>query len=407
LNTRTRLLLMLALLGTLCSAGGCRDRVEISELGIVSALGIDLAPEPGMYEVTAQVVRPSGVGTVNAASGGRPFAVVTTTGNSVFDAVRKATTISSRRLFFSHDRVVIIGRTLAERGVYPVIDLLVRDEEFRPDLQLLVATGKAKDVIYSVTEFERVPGVGLAKLLNASMATSSIGLSKLQHFRRSLASLPGLQPVASLVDSVTAASVGDDRSFVGSKVSPEQGSVPERILRLVGTAIFLDDRMVGTLDLTESRGYRWVVGEVDSGIVNIRMPESGQLVDLEIVATKSNIKVEMDGDTPKVSVLLQASAQIGSQEGDDNLTSIESLEQVEAQYAAAVQHEVAAAIAKAQQQQTDIFGFGDKLRAKQPQAWKQLKETWPETFSKLQIEIAVRTHVDRYGLIGASNHPNR
>lgn len=47
MNTRTRLLLMLALLGTLCSAGGCRDRVEISELGIVSALGIDLAPEPG------------------------------------------------------------------------------------------------------------------------------------------------------------------------------------------------------------------------------------------------------------------------------------------------------------------------------------------------------------------------
>lgn len=406
MRKRATLLLLLIALSTLFAASGCRDRVEIGQLGVVSALGIDLASEPGQYELTAQMIRPSGVGTINGTSGGRPFLVVSTTGHSLFDAIRKATTISSRKLFFSHERVVIIGRELAENGIYPVLDLLFRDEEFRPNLQLLVATGTAKEIIYSVSEFESIPGVGLAELLRASSATSAIGLSTLHEFRIALASGPGLQPIASLVDSVTAATIGDERSFVGSKVSPEQGGT-EQILRLVGTAIFRDDQMVDTLDLVASRGYRWVAGRVDSGIVNIRMPASGKQVDLEIVAAESKVEAKVKDGRPQIRVLVKATAQVGAQEGSDDLTTLDNLQLVEALYAAAVQHEIAEVLTKAQLHQTDIFGFGDKLRARQPKAWAKLQETWLQTFGEMPIEITVRTHVDRYGLISTSNQPQK
>ncbi len=406
MKRRTPLLLSLVILSMLFTSSGCRDRVELSQLGVVSALGIDLASEPGQFEVTAQMIRPSGVGTSGGPSAGRPFLIVTTTGHSVFDAIRKATTISSRKLFFSHERVVIIGRALAENGIYPILDLLIRDEEFRPNLKLLVATGTAKEIIYSVSEFESVPGIGLAELLRASSATSAIGLCTLHEFRIALASGPGLQPIASLVDSVTAATIGDERSFVGSRVSPEQGGT-EQILRLVGTAIFRDDRMVDTLDLVESRGYRWVTGQVDSGVVNIRMPESGKQVDLEIVAAESKVEAKVKGGQPQIEVLVKATAQVGAQEGSDDLTTLDNLQLVEAVYAAAVQHEIAAVMAKAQLLQTDIFGFGDNLRAKQPKAWAKLQESWPQVFEKLPIEITVKTHVDRYGLISTSNQPEK
>lgn len=405
MKMRAALLLPLIIL-SMVTASGCRDRVEISQLGVVSALGIDLADEPGQFEITAQLIRPSGVSTTGGASAGRPFLIVSTTGNSLFDAIRKATTISSRKLFFSHDRVVIIGRELAENGIYPVLDLLMRDEEFRPNLQMLVATRTAKEIVYSVSEYESIPGIGLSELLRASDATSAIGLSTLHQFRIALASGPGLQPIASLVDSVTAATIGDQRSFVGSRVSPEQGGT-EQILRLVGTAIFRDDKLVDTLDLVASRGYRWVVGEVDSGIVNIRMPESGKQVDLEIVAAEGKVEAKVQDGRPQIKVLVKATAQVGAQEGSDDLTTLENLQSVEALFASAVQHEIAAVLAKAQLHQTDIFGFGDALRAKQSQEWMKLKQSWPQLLAELPIEITVRTHVDRYGLISTSNQPER
>lgn len=406
MKKRATLLLSLVILSMLFTTSGCRDRVELSQLGVVSALGVDLADEPGQFEVTFQMIRPSGVSANGGTSAGRPFLIVTTTGHSLFDAIRKATTISSRKLFFSHERVVIIGRELAENGIYPVLDLLFRDEEFRPNLQLLVATRTAKEIIYSVSEFESIPGIGLAEMLRASSATSAIGLSTLHEFRIALASGPGLQPIASLVDSVTAATVGDKRSFVGSRVSPEPGGT-EQILRLIGTAIFRDDKLVDTLDLVESRGYRWVAGEVDSGIVNIRMPESGKQVDLEIVAAESKVEAKVKDGQPQIKLLVKATAQVGAQEGSDDLTTLDNLQLVEAQFASAVQHEIAAVMAKAQLHQADIFGFGDSLRAKRPKDWAKLQESWSQTFGELPIEVTVKTHVDRYGLISTSNQPER
>lgn len=399
--------MLIAIMLTALLFCGCDDRVELDELGIVSALGIDLADEPGYYDITVQMIRPSEAGSAQTGGGGagRPFLVVSSTGETLFDAIRKATAISSRKLFFAHDRVLVIGSELAKNGVGSVLDLLFRDKEVRPTMQVLVARGKAKDIIYSVSEFEAVPGIGLAQLLAVvEAATSGIGEMTLHEFQSSLISSPGVEPVVPLVDGLTAATIGDQRSPAGSRVSA-QASEKERILQLVGSAVFREDRMVDALDLTESRGYRWVVNQVQSGILVVRWPETGEKVDMEIVTTETKVEVKADDGAPSVTVKVDVSARIGAQEGRADLTSLVALKQLQVLVQETVKHEISLTMQKAADLGTDIFGFGDALRGKDSELWDKLRPNWSKTIRELPVDITVEAHVRRYGLTNTPSTP--
>lgn len=381
-------------------ASGCDDRVELDQLGIVSALGIDLSDQPGELDITVQMIRPREAGSPSAGGSdtGRPFLVVSSTGSTLFDAIRKATTISSRKLFFAHDRILVIGRDLAESGIGGVLDLLTRDKEVRPTMKILVAKGRARDVIYSVTEFEVVPGAGMAQLLAVvDSATSAIADMNLHQFRASVISSPGVQPVVPLVDGVTSATAGDTQTESGSPPAAVS-KTEEKLVRLEGSAVFKEDRLVDTLDLTESRGYRWVVNQVQSAVLVVRWPDTGEKVDMEVVTTETKTEVEMADGMPSATVSVDISTRIGAQEGRTDLTSLESLRMLESLVSDTVQHEIALAIEKARSHGTDIFGFGESLRGKDPEAWKALKDKWDDVFKHMPVEVKVEDHVRRYGL---------
>ncbi len=66
---------------------------------------------------------------------------------------------TSRRLYFAHNQVLVIGEDLARKGVTPLFDLIERDPEVRTDFYVLVAKGaKASDLLKIKTPIEKLPG---------------------------------------------------------------------------------------------------------------------------------------------------------------------------------------------------------------------------------------------------------
>jgi len=97
---------------------------------------------------------------------GGPVKYVQGTGCNVFEAFRDVVLKFDRRLFVSHNKVVIIGEDLAKNGVAEHIDELFRDREQRETAHVLIAKGaKAYEVMGISSGLESIPANYISNLI--------------------------------------------------------------------------------------------------------------------------------------------------------------------------------------------------------------------------------------------------
>ena len=53
-----------------------------------------------------------------------------------------------------------------------------------------------------------------------------------------------------------------------------------------------------------------------------------------------------------------------------------------------------------QEYQTDVAGFGNKLRIKYPKEWEKIKKDWDKIFSEAAIKCEVSITIKDYGTSG-------
>ncbi|MGF7186370.1 Ger(x)C family germination protein [Desulfitispora alkaliphila] len=130
--------IILVLLITLIFITGCWNRVELSERALVMGTGIDKGEE-GTVKVTIQVLQPIKKGVPAAGIGGdgseNAVWVVTSTGETLFDAARNFVKQSGRTLFWQYNEIIVIGEEAAREGILPLLDFFVRDHELRLNQQ--------------------------------------------------------------------------------------------------------------------------------------------------------------------------------------------------------------------------------------------------------------------------------
>lgn len=136
---------------------GCWDKRELNELAITLALGIDKVEGEDEYEVTAQVVVPSAV-SMKDGTGGTAVTLFTENGETVYEALRRMTKVSPRKIYPGHLQMLIIGEELAKEGIGESLDLLARDWELRPDFYVVVAKDvTAREILNVTTDLESIP----------------------------------------------------------------------------------------------------------------------------------------------------------------------------------------------------------------------------------------------------------
>jgi spore germination protein KC len=102
---------------------GCWDIREINEIGFVMAAGVDKAKDSDKFVVTVQLANPKPIAAEKGkAAQGEPIWVLSAEGRTIFEAVRELSLVSSRRIVWGHNYIVIIGQSLAENNIGPVID---------------------------------------------------------------------------------------------------------------------------------------------------------------------------------------------------------------------------------------------------------------------------------------------
>ncbi|MGM7719251.1 Ger(x)C family spore germination protein [Metabacillus sp. Hm71] len=369
-------------ISSLLLLAGCWDRRELKEIGIVSAVGIDKDIDTGEFLFTSQVLNPSAL-KPEAGGTGSPVKLITTKGDTVYKAIRNTHQEFDRKNFYAHNRVIIISEQLAREGILPILDGITRGREARGYIWLCVTKdSQARDILDVKQQgIEKVQANYLESILENQKLNFDVAVIKLNdYYKKSLKG--GIDPV-----------IGVLKMIVGSGDASQQ-------VKLSGGAVIKNDKLVGFLNETEARGYNWIIGEVNSGVLTLpSLLEEEKLVSIEIREARSNIKPEIKGNEISFNVEIKTSGALVEQQGEGTLKTrkeqYDYLNQLEKELEKKIEQEINNVIEKAQKDlKADIFGFGNALNKKNPKKWKEVKDKWMEDqFSNAAVKVKVKADI--------------
>ncbi len=391
-----RVAVILTMVLVVVSVAGCWSRKEIEDIGFVLSVGVDHAAKEGEIMVTVHIAKPFAISMgVSGAVDEKPFWQVSSTGHTVFEAVRNLRQQSPRRPLLSHSRFIVFGEELARGGIGDVIDFFAREGEVRETSVVVVAKDvKASEVVWNEFELERIPSEGALGIMK--IAVRELSTTVMITFNEFLQMLEaeGSEPVASRAELVRRPPSEDPRGELKRETISVSG-------RETGAAVFKGDKLVGWLDKTQTRGLQWVKGKVRSGIIVIEQPEEeNKLASIEILRAHSTVTPKISNGRPSILIKVGALGSLGEvQEFFDPMESQKMWTSMEQRMSEVIRQEIEAALDIAKHNfNSDIFGFGCAICRKYPKEWADLKDKWDEEFPKLDVDIEVKASLRRSGL---------
>jgi spore germination protein KC len=368
---------------------GCWDRRELNDLAIAVGLGLD-SSENGI-QITTQIVNPSEVALQKGTPGySTPVTSFTVTERTTFEALRKLTTVAPRRIFPSHLRVLVIGESLARQGLKNVMDGISRDHEFRSDFYLIIAKGtSAKSVLEILTPIERIPANKMFVTLDMSSKFWAPTVKmQLDQFMSDLSD-PTKEEVLTGIRII-----GDQEE--GEKKRNLSKSEPYALLKYSGVALIKGGKLKDWFNDDESKGYNYIMGNVKTTAGHVTCPNGGTIA-FEVIRTKSKIKGMIVEGKPKIVVDLSMEQNVGEVQCKIDLMKSENIKRLEEISEETLTKIMEAAIHKAQDNKSDIFGFGEAIEDVNPKYWVKLRKNWDEYFADLDVTVNVHVQIRRLG----------
>jgi spore germination protein KC len=397
---RKKIVVVISIILISITMAGCWDIKYLDELAIVIAMGMDEGKGQEI-EVTIQIVNPAQVsrGASKGGGGGGGKGISTTyseTGKSVSEAIQKISNKSARRLYFSHNQVLVIGEDLANQGIGRLFDFIERDPEVRTDFYCVIAKGaKASDVLHIATPVEKIPGLNIRESINNVQKHSgtSYGVR--------------IRDIIESIDSQKKEIAAGSIEIVGDKKEGESSQNAEQInpsttLNLSGMAVFKDAVLIDFFTPQESKGLAWIHNKIKNTFINIPCKKEG-IMTIEVIHTSTTKKVKFQKGQPSIVIHTEQEANIGEMNCTDmDLSNQRIYEQLEKETEDQIKQEILGTVKRAQKLKTDIFGFSDAVYKANPSYWKKNSKNWDAVFAEIPVQIEVKTVVRREGLTNKS-----
>ncbi|MBE1445907.1 Ger(x)C family spore germination protein [Paenibacillus sp. OAS669] len=392
-----RVFRIIVLLGMTLLLAGCWNRRELKELAIVSAIGIDKTTKANEVKVTFQIINPSTVATgIAGGAGGQqpaPVTVYSGTGETLFEAIRKTSQKVPRQLFFAHMQLLILGESYTREGIQDLFDFLERSDEVRLTTLVLVAReSEAESLIRILTPLEKIPANSIAgKIKTSSKVWSESIKVEMDEVIRSLVSKG--DPM------ITGVKIAGDPKAGNKTTNIKQTNLPAQ-LDISGIALFKNGMLKRWLEGDEARGAVWLTNKMKSTIIDLDCNERKDAVGIEIVRSHTDIKAEIqEREKPVFHISIREEGNISEVRCPPmDISKVEEIMFLEAKWKTKTRKEVLAALKAAQNERSDIFGFGEAVNRANPKAWKEMKQDWGAIFAESKIDVKVDAYIRRSGM---------
>ncbi|WP_338780484.1 Ger(x)C family spore germination protein [Metabacillus sp. FJAT-52054] len=383
-------IVMLCILPILSS---CGTQQELNDMSIVIGIGMDEAGDG--YQVTLQLVDPSEISTgAGMSPGGKAVPVINMVGDgpSINEAFQAAVSKISRRTFYSHLSVVVIGESMAKRGINEIIEHLERGSEIRSSLLLLTAKDQtALEVLSALPPLTKVPALSAIGKLENNMENygtvtkvNIVDWAKANDRKGTYAVMPGIF------------NHGDPKVFT----KQENLEQSEPFSTAVGyTAIFgKDSKLLYWIGPEETKAMLILQNQIRRTFVNA--PCDHEHISYELPFSKSYTDVSVKDGKAKIRIRVHTRSELYSLGcmKKEKLTE-EMIRDLERRMTSKLKTEIERTIQIAQNHHSDIFGFGQTLASQDKKKWKEIEDHWDQFFQEAEISVDVSTELLRGGVV--------
>ncbi|WP_077735721.1 Ger(x)C family spore germination protein [Bacillus sonorensis] len=394
MKRRLAILFMLAAVSLFLT--GCWDKRELTDLSLVSAIGIDKG-EKSKYVMSFQIVNPnSAAGGLQGGQGGDrpPVSNYSVAGNNLTEMSRHASTKISRELYYSHTNLVVVDEALAkDEGIIKILDVLDRDTDFRATATIIISHGKkARDLIKALTLIDKIPSNKVNKTLQ--FTEQDLG----EHMKTSV------QDVIKCLTSQARHPVIPSFKLVGStqkaeKMENVQSTAPSATVEADGLAVIKEGKLVDYLNGKTARGVLWIRNKIKRTYITLSLDNEEQSVTYDVIRQKTNVSARLKNNRPAISVHVEVEGDIGEVGVPISLEDPNVLDRIEKRTAKKIKKELQHTIDIVKQHKTDVLQFGDVVYRSYPALWNKIEPEWSNRyFPDLDVDITVNAYVRRTGL---------
>ncbi|WP_227938202.1 Ger(x)C family spore germination protein [Alkalihalobacillus deserti] len=390
----------LILLG-LTLLSGCWDYIDIEERANVLGIAFDVAtveeiekeaevthenknasfPQQSLVKLNVQIAIPGklplGTGGDSGQSGKETVKVVEVTGRTIDDAWENLEQQISLPLYMGHLRVLVVSEEFARAGLEHG-DFLKRNPQLRRTAWLIVSQGAAAKYMEIDPELARIPSLYLVGAIDEAIRIGKFPEEYIGKFWSKSKSL-GQSPILPYV------------------TLKENGN-----LEISGLAYFREAKLIGTTKALEIGRYMAIM-EINPGGYSLLLPipEKDATIMFNAIKRKSNFKIDMNNGIPYIRIHIHADGEIAEVISEELELNTENIKDIEKALEKAAEESFIKMIKKTQNDQADIFGFGEHVRAKQREYWNKnikTKEKWLEIYKDVPVNIEVSISIKRVGM---------
>lgn len=260
---------------------------DISKRLVIQGIGIDIE-EDGTYTVTLQAINTSAQSITSEGGDQDPVKTYKVTGETIYTAVKGVTEMEGKIPLYSQNRVIIIGRNIAEKGLEGVIDFFVRDTGNCPSVDVAMADGRASEILEVKSESGEVIARNIEQSINST------------DFEAEIARLQIYELVNRYEDRLPA--------YTMPVLAAAKDRDKERV-EIIETAVFSGSKFKGTLTRDETIMFNFLCDKVSNGAIAYETEQDGK-VSMGVIDNKTVRRVSLDNNTPTFKLSLYVEADI-------------------------------------------------------------------------------------------------
>ncbi|MCL2828049.1 MAG: Ger(x)C family spore germination protein [Oscillospiraceae bacterium] len=379
MSGKARSLLLICLL--ILTLTGCWDYRGLNELTIVAGVAVDQGEGGQGVVLTFEILD------LNAENAQQPGSLLlTTTGDTVAEAVYDAYAKLHGNLYFGGTEVVLVSRAMAEQaGIKPLMDFLIREEHVRDSLRMVIAaTDTAAELLR--------PGEESGEEEHQLIFTVALNEGLSQH-RRGTSHVKAAYEIRHILTTNTT-------NLALPIIAPNQAD--DRPFQLDGMALFTDGQMTGMLDQTDMPVYLLAATGLRGHAFPVEMDcpdgDTGRVI-LANRRSRPRLTFARAGDGLAFHLDISMTAHLAQLPPNWNTLDQAALRQIERTAGAELSRQVLELIDRQREAGYDIIGMAETVQSFAPHLWNESNPDWERLLQESEVTAQVRVRIQNTGMV--------
>lgn len=365
---------------------GCYNYRELNELGITTAVSIDY--KDNNFYVIAEVINPIKQQDASS-SNNSPFVNYNSSSSSLQDAFRKVVLESPRQLYAAQLEIIVLSEEVVNNHLEEVLEYFARDPESRTEIKIIVA--RTEDSTKAITLQTLLTSLSSSNIIKSlDLQSKVLGMSYPVTLNELLNMYidPYLEVVLPSMTLYGNYEIGDEKENITT-------SSPKAIVKIDGSTITKDNKILGYLDLEESKILNLINGKLKETIIKMNY------YDGYIIFEPNRIKVSRELDIKNNIIKINISGYSKTKEIQSNI-DLKDPKEVK-KLNKALNMELEKKITDTfnsirEKYDTDVFGFQELYYRTNYKYFKENCTNWYEDiYPKIKLEVKANVRLYEKG----------